>query len=235
MMQIEHISKKICRKNILNNIDFVIHPGEIIGLLGSNGAGKTTLLKIIAGIFQQTNGNLYLFGKNINKLSFFERIQKKVCYLSQEIVLYEYATVIELFKSIENMSTRKAPKSDSFDYFFKSDKMNQKINSLSYGEKRRLEISLHLLRESELFLFDEVLLGLDPKNIKAVLQLIKDLSILGKMIVISGHDYHYILNVCSKILCLDQGETIYWGNPEFFNNDHTVKLRYLGYENDFFL
>ena len=217
-IQIKRLSKVYPNgTNALNSIDLEISKG-MIGLLGPNGAVKTTLMKILTGILKKTEGEVKIFGKNIEERK--EEIRTFTGYLPQEYGLYENLNAIEFLDYIGlfyNIKDRKQ-RNERINYFL--DKVNldnvssKKIKSYSGGMKRRLGIAQALLNNPKLIIVDEPTAGLDPEERIEFRKLLRDLLIEDeeRIVILSTHIVNDITALCSEIAVLNKGNLVYRGN-----------------------
>ncbi|WP_396192577.1 ATP-binding cassette domain-containing protein [Flavobacterium sp.] len=199
VLEIDSVQKKFDYKSVLSDVYLKCETGEIIGLLGRNGSGKSTLLKIIFGILDADFKFVRIDGVIINKTS---DLFKEISYLSQDNFIpnsFSVKKAIEL--SIESQKI----KSFYDDEMIKSI-TDKKINHLSGGELRYLEIKLILFNPSKFVLLDEPYNGLSPIMIEKINQLIIANS-LKKGIIITDHNYENVIKISSKLVLVKEGKT----------------------------
>ena len=226
--------KKVSNKiNILESIDISITSDNIYGLLGPNGAGKTSLFSILAGLSKPSEGEVLYDSKIVNNLSFEKRSELGVIYLPQEPSVFRELTVEENIKAaleakkyekkeIENKFTRI---SEEFDLMSIK---TQKCNSLSGGQRRRVEIARAIALSPKIILLDEPFAGIDPLIISEIKLLIKGLKDKGIGVLISDHNVKATLDICDFIYVINSGQVISKGNPKEIVQDEIVKKVYLG-------
>ena len=226
--------KKILNKiNILGGIDISINSDSIFGLLGPNGAGKTSLFSILSGLSKPSEGEVLYDSKIVNKLSFEQRSDLGVIYLPQEPSVFRELTVEENIKAaleakkydkkkIENKLTQI---SEEFDLM--SIKA-QKCNSLSGGQRRRVEIARAIALSPKIILLDEPFAGIDPLIISEIKTLIKGLKEKGIGVLISDHNVNATLDICDFIYVINSGQVIAQGIPNEIIKNEVVKKVYLG-------
>jgi ABC-type multidrug transport system ATPase subunit len=198
ILEVDSVRKQFDNKLVVSDVYLKCETNEIIGLLGRNGSGKSTLLKIIFGIVSAENKCIRIDGVVKNKVS---QLLKEISYLHQESFIPNHFTVkkaISLSISIDKTAN------------FLEDTMIQsildkKINYLSSGELRYLEIKLVLFNWSKFVLLDEPYNGLSPIMIEKVNQLIKDNS-SNKGIVITDHDYENVIGISTQLLLMKEGK-----------------------------
>tara|TARA_B100002019_G_scaffold135112_1_gene116377 strand:+ start:505 stop:1218 length:714 start_codon:yes stop_codon:yes gene_type:complete len=226
--------KKISNKiNILEGIDISISSDGIYGLLGPNGAGKTSLFSILAGLSKPSEGEVLYDSKIVNNLSFEQRSELGVIYLPQEPSVFRDLTVEENIKAA--LEVKKYNKDEIKDKLIiiseEFDLINiksQKCNSLSGGQRRRVEIARAIALSPKLILLDEPFAGIDPLIISEIKLLIKGLKEKGIGVLISDHNVKATLDICDFIYVINSGQVISKGKPEEIIQDEIVKEVYLG-------
>lgn len=198
ILEVDSVRKQFDNKLVVSDVYLKCETNEIIGLLGRNGSGKSTLLKIIFGIVSAENKCIRIDGVVKNKVS---QLLKEISYLHQEQFIPNHLTVkkaISLSISIEKMA-------DFLEDTMIQSILDKKINYLSSGELRYLEIKLVLFNSSKFVLLDEPYNGLSPIMVEKVNQLIKDNS-SKKGIVITDHDYENVIDVSTQLLLMKEGK-----------------------------
>ena len=226
--------KKVSNKiNILEGIDISISSDGIYGLLGPNGAGKTSLFSLLAGLSKPSEGEVLYDSKIVNNLSFEQRSELGVIYLPQEPSVFRDLTVEENIKAA--LEVKKYNKDEIKDKLIiiseEFDLINiksQKCNSLSGGQRRRVEIARAIALSPKLILLDEPFAGIDPLIISEIKLLIKGLKEKGIGVLISDHNVKATLDICDFIYVINSGQVISKGKPEEIIQDEIVKEVYLG-------
>jgi len=226
--------KKVSNKiNILEGIDISISSDGIYGLLGPNGAGKTSLFSILAGLSKPSEGEVLYDSKIVNNLSFEQRSELGVIYLPQEPSVFRDLTVEENIKAA--LEVKKYNKDEIKDKLIKISEefdliniKSQKCNSLSGGQRRRVEIARAIALSPKLILLDEPFAGIDPLIISEIKLLIKGLKEKGIGVLISDHNVKATLDICDFIYVINSGQVISKGKPEEIIQDEIVKEVYLG-------
>ena len=226
--------KKVSNKiNILKCIDISITSDNIYGLLGPNGAGKTSLFSILAGLNKPSEGEVLYDSKLVNDLSFEQRSELGVIYLPQEPSVFRELTVEENIKAA--LEAKKYDKREienklsqiCEEFNLKSIK-TQKCNSLSGGQRRRVEIARAIALSPKLILLDEPFAGIDPLIISEIKTLIKNLKEKGIGVLISDHNVNATLDICDFIYVINAGQVIAQGIPDEIVQNEIVKKVYLG-------
>ncbi|SDC51855.1 LPS export ABC transporter ATP-binding protein [Geotoga petraea] len=226
------IFKKYGRKEVVKDVDFVAKRGKITGILGPNGAGKTTLFKIILGLVVPNRGEVFLEKNNITHLPIYKRALKGMAYLPQEPSVFRNARVsdnlymiADLLK-IENKDKKIEKISKDFGI---ENLMHQYADSLSGGEKRRLEFARTLMIDPKVILLDEPFVGIDPITVKDIQKIIKKLSADGISVIVTDHNVDEIAQVVDDLYIMHKGDVIATGKAEEVLEMDVVKDNYLGW------
>ena len=233
-----HIEGKKLRKvsnkiNILEGIDISVTSKNIYGLLGPNGAGKTSLFSILAGLSKPSEGEVLYDSKLVNNLSFEQRSDLGVIYLPQEPSVFRELTVEENItaaleaKKYERKKVEEKLTQISEEFNLMSIKA-QKCNSLSGGQRRRVEIARAIALNPRLIILDEPFAGIDPLIISEIKLLIKSLKEKGIGVLISDHNVNATLDICDFIYVINSGQVIAQGTPDEIIQNELVKKVYLG-------
>ena len=197
----------------IKNISLYVKEGEKLGIIGANGAGKSTMLKLLIGILSAESGKIIINDILINKKNLKE-IRKNVGFVFQESdnqlfmnTVYD-DIVFGLRSSKESEENIKLKVNTIIEKFQIEKLINKQIYKLSGGEKKIVAIAGIMIMNPEIILMDEVTSSLDPKSRRIVINLIKDLK---ETIVIASHDLDMILDVCDRVLVLNNGEIIQEG------------------------
>ncbi|MEG2247112.1 MAG: ABC transporter ATP-binding protein, partial [Peptostreptococcaceae bacterium] len=226
---LEKINFGYDKKNkILENINFSLKEGEILALLGNNGAGKSTLSKIITGIEKQDDGFIKLFDNNIENESVRKR-GEKIGYvmqnpnhmLTQETVLKE----VEFGLKIRGIKNYKEIAMDTLKICGIYEYRNWPINSLSYGQKKRVSIAAILALNPKLLILDEPTAGQDYKHYKEFMKFIKKISENKISIILITHDMHLALEYSDRAIVLSSGKIIADDTPiNILSNKNIMKI-----------
>ena len=202
----KNLNKNFKDFRVLNNISLELKKGEITGLLGVNGAGKSTLIRILAGYYNDWDGQISMNGLNYKKN--LNEIKKITGYLPENNPLYKEMSVQEYLKFIICLYRIKVENyNEIIEKTGLSDVLKKKISTLSKGFKQRIGIASSIIHNPLLLLLDEPISGLDPLQLNEIRGLIKDLS-KNKIILFSSHILQEIDLVCDKIIIINKGEII---------------------------
>ena len=203
---INNLNKNFKDFRVLNNISLELKKGEITGLLGVNGAGKSTLIRILAGYYDDWDGQISMNGLDYKKN--LKEIKKITGYLPENNPLYKEMYVEEYLKFVISLYRVKVENyNEIIEKTGLSDVLKKKISTLSKGFKQRIGIASSIIHNPLLLLLDEPISGLDPLQLNEIRGLIKDLS-KNKIILFSSHILQEIDLVCDKIIIINKGEII---------------------------
>jgi lipopolysaccharide export system ATP-binding protein len=206
------IEKKLGKRNIINGISFSCRSGERVAIIGPNGAGKTTTFLIIAGFYKPDKGKIFLDGQDITDYPPYKR---QIAYLPQECSLFEDMTLYENFEvACELAGVSKTIIERVSEEFGIKNLLNQKVESLSGGEKRKAEISRLSILSPKFLVLDEPFAGIDPKSVASLIDFILSISEKGIGIIISDHNVRDVLRLCTTIHLIYEGKIVESGAPQ---------------------
>jgi len=237
MLVVQGVTKQIGGLRAVSGVDLSLGENEILGLVGPNGAGKTTLLNMISGISVPTSGKISFCGEEITGLR-ADLICKKGIAKTFQIAesfpglsAQECVMVGALFGNHRKTSMAVARKeaAATLDFVgFPSEKMLTTIKNLSVVELKRVQLARALASQPKLLLLDELTTGLNPKESREAVELIKKIRTNGVSILIIEHVMSVIMGVSNRIVVLDHGEKIAEGRPYEVVNNQRVIDTYLG-------
>jgi len=235
ILQLENVSKHFGGLIAVSDVTFDLPEGQILGLIGPNGAGKTTLFNVINGVYPATEGRYFFRGQEVTGLKTYQMAHRGLARTHQvvkplnELTVRENAMVGACFGHEGNNLGRAAEIADEvLEFVGLSDRAGQFAGSLNIAQKKRLELARALSARPHLLLLDEVLAGLNPSEITAMLETIRKIRDQGVTIIMIEHVMHAIMNVSEHILVLNFGKLIAEGTPEEIANDEQVIEAYLG-------
>ena len=210
-IEILDLEKKYNGFVALKGISFTVEKGEIVGYLGPNGAGKTTTIKILTNLLKPTSGQAHIDGIDVNRHP--KQALKTVGSLIEVPGVYEYLTpheVLTYFGKVHEMDSQKIdPRIEEvMDLLEIGDWEHERLGSFSTGMLRRFNIAKAILHDPEMLILDEPVLGLDPKGIRYVRELIKGFQNGGMTIFLSSHLLGEVSEICEKVIFLDHGEIV---------------------------
>ncbi len=216
MITVRNVSKKYGKHKAVDNISFKIDKGEIVGLLGPNGAGKSTTMNMITGYIEPTSGEIEINGYNISKKP--KKAKKFIGYMPEGVPLYkdmtvkEFVTYMAELKGVKKDKIKESVEKTLQDTWLQNVK-KVLIRNLSKGYKQRVSMAGALVGEPEILVLDEPTVGLDPKQIIEIRNLIKK---LGKdhTLIISSHILSEISQICEKVIIINKGQLVAIDSPE---------------------
>lgn len=207
MLQVKGLTKKYNNTLAVNNISFEVNDGEVAVLLGPNGAGKSTTIKSIAGLLR-FGGEILIDGNPCKSVE----AKKAFGYIPETAAVYEYLTVYEHIEFIarayrldDGWKERAEILLDRFDLKDKTDKLGRE---LSKGMQQKLSICCALIIKPKMVMFDEPMVGLDPKAIKELKNIFAELRDNGCAVLISTHIIDSIEEVWDKVLIMNRGRVV---------------------------
>lgn len=213
VLRISHLTKSFGKRTVITDLSFDVKQGDVFGFLGPNGAGKSTTIRMILSLVAPDNGDIRIFGQSVtaNKTSIFQ----KVGALIEDADFYENLTArtnLEILGRMQDIPNKRID--EVLDLVQLSDRQNDKVKAYSHGMKQRLGIAQALLSEPELLILDEPTTGLDPRGMKDVRQLVRELSGQGMTIFLSSHLLHEVEQVCSSLAIINQGKLVVTGSVQ---------------------
>lgn len=205
-IKVRNISKEINGRKILDNINFDIYEGEIVGLVGPNGAGKSTLLKIMSGLYPNDEGLVEYY--SIDLKHNYEKAMSLVGTLIESPDLYKNLSGfdnLELFKSMFKDVDEKRIK-EIVEIVEMEKHLGKKFKTYSLGMKERLGIAASLINKPKILILDEPTNGLDPIGVKNVMNLLKEMK--GTTILISSHLLSEIEQLCDRVIFINSGKIV---------------------------
>ena len=216
MIEVRNLTKVYGKKKAVDDLSFTIEDGEIFGLLGPNGAGKSTTMNIITGCLSATEGTVVIDGNDIFEEAY--KAKKNVGYLPEQPPLYMDMTVEEYLRFVaEAKKVKKDKLPEEVDRVMKKtsilDVHNRLIKTLSKGYKQRVGIAQALIGNPKVIILDEPTVGLDPRQILEIRDLIRN---LGKehTVILSSHILQEVNSVCDKIMIIAHGKLKVCATPE---------------------
>ena len=216
MIHVENLTKYYNQLCAVDQINFDIQKGEILGLLGPNGAGKTTTLRMLTGYLQPSSGSINIKGLSIDKHVL--EIKKLLGYLPESAPLYHDMLVFDYLKYVaairEIDSEKKLPRIRQLaDLCGINEVMSQPIGELSKGYKQRVGLAHAMMNDPEVLIFDEPTSGLDPNQIVEIRKIIKEIG-KEKTIILSTHILSEAEATCDRIVIINQGQIVADGSTE---------------------
>ena len=235
ILKLEKLSLKFGKKVILDNLNFELNQGQILGLLGPNGVGKSTIFNLIIGLIKPDFGSIIINSEKVNKFPIYTRAKKfKIGFVPQNGGYFHNLTVYENLKAISeiifNNKNYQEEKINSLLSKFELDNVrNIKAYLLSGGQKKKLVISIALISDPKILLLDEPFAALDVLTIKMLQQIIVNLqNNSGISIILCDHQARDLLNCVDTALIINNGKVIAQGTPSNLIQNIDAKNAYFG-------
>lgn len=234
LLETTKLVKSYNGRRVVDEVSFVLSQREIVGLLGRNGAGKTTTFRMILGMVTPDSGAVAFHGDNITHLPMYKRARKGIGYLSQERSDFRRLTVWDnLMAVLETLSISRAERKKRATQLLTQygllRQRDQRAETLSGGERRKLEIARALVTSPKLILLDEPFSGVDPIAVEDLQREVRRLKDeFGKSVLITDHNVAQTLRVCDRALIINDGRVFMEGTPREIINDPGVRSAYLG-------
>ena len=233
MIEIKNVTKKYGNKVALNNVSFNVEDGSIFAFIGHNGAGKTTLIKSIVGIHDFDEGEILINGKSIKEDPI--SCKKDMAFVPDNPELYENMKAIEFINFICDMyeidlETREKNIEKYAKLFEIEDKLNDPIASFSHGMKQKIALISALAHDPKILIMDEPFVGLDPKAVFDVKEVMNEMVKEGKIIFFSTHILDVAEKLCSKVAIIKNGEIMKTGSMKEIKGDKSLEKVFLELE-----
>ena len=229
----ENLQKTYGRRRVVDDVSLFVEQGEVVGLLGANGAGKTTTFYMMTGLERTETGNIYLNGEDVTKLPMYLRARLGLGYLPQEPSIFRKLSAEQNILAV--LETMKMSRSERFERleelleeFGVTHVRNTRGDSLSGGERRRVEIARCLATEPQFILLDEPFAGIDPIAIDDIREIILYLKNQSIGILITDHNVRETLGITDRAYILAEGKILRSGSPKELVEDEDVRRLYLG-------
>ena len=233
-LRANNLAKAYRGREVIHDVSLSLDSGQIVGLLGPNGAGKTTCFYMIIGIIPADRGDITIDGMDITSLTMHERARRGIGYLPQEASIFRRLTVGDnILAILETRSDldkkqRLARRDELLEEFHVQHLRESLGQSLSGGERRRIEIARVLATEPDFIMLDEPFAGVDPISVIDIKEIINHLRDRGIGVLITDHNVRDTLDICEKAYIVGEGCIIASGTPEDVLNNQHVRKVYLG-------
>lgn len=207
-IEVKNVTKIYGEQKALDNVSFVINPGEIVGFLGPNGAGKSTMMKIITCFIPQTEGDIKVCGFDVTEQSI--DVRRHVGYLPEHNPLYldmyvkEY---LDFTAGVYKISNKKERIKEMIEMVGLTIEQNKKIGALSKGYRQRVGLAQAMIHNPDVLILDEPTTGLDPNQLEEIRNLIKQIG-KEKTIMLSTHIMQEVDAICDKTIIINKGKIV---------------------------
>ena len=227
------LTKRYGNRTVVGAVDLEIRPAQVVGLLGPNGAGKTTTFNMMAGGIRPSRGQVFLGEQEITDLPMYRRARLGITYLPQEPSIFRKLSVADnvnaILETVEPSRTaRRERLRELLAELGLAEKANLRGDTLSGGERRRVEITRALVLDPKFMLLDEPFAGIDPIAVSDIQKIIDQLKTRGIGVIITDHNVRETLSICDHAYIITQGEIIKEGPPDEIAADPRVREIYLG-------
>ena len=216
MIEVKNVTKKYGSFTAVDNISFDVKDGEVVGFLGPNGAGKSTTMNMITGFIEPTDGQIIINGNDISKKP--KKAKKQIGYMPENVPLYYDLTVKEFVTYMAELKfVKRQDKKEQVEKVIKEtglESVQKKlIKNLSRGYKQRVSMAGALVGDPDVIILDEPTVGLDPKQITEIRNLIKE---LGKKhtVILSTHILPEVSQICERVVIINKGKIVAIDTPE---------------------
>jgi lipopolysaccharide export system ATP-binding protein len=233
LLEVAEVRKSYRGRCVVDGVSLSVTGGEVVGLLGPNGAGKTTTFSMVVGLVAPDSGRVRLDGKDVTSLPMFRRARRGMGYLPQEASVFRKLTALEnMLAILETLpldrEEREARAHELLDRFKLSHLAHSVGDTLSGGERRRLEIARALTLTPRFMLLDEPFAGIDPLTVLDLQQVIRNLAEGGIGVLITDHNVRDTLAITDRAYIINEGTIFRAGSPAALSEDPEVRRVYLG-------
>jgi lipopolysaccharide export system ATP-binding protein len=236
MLSATGLKKRFRGREVVRDFAFAVREGEVVGLLGPNGAGKTTCFYIVVGLIAADAGFIKLDNQDITGLPMHARARLGIGYLPQEPSVFRRLSVADNILAVLELRVglaarqREAELESLLDELKIAHIAGQKGQSLSGGERRRVEIARALAARPRYMLLDEPFAGVDPISVGEIQRIVRHLKERGIGVLITDHNVRETLGICDHAYILNEGAVLSQGTPAHILADERVREVYLGRE-----
>lgn len=228
MIEVKHVTKKYGNFTAVEDINFTIKDDEIVGFLGPNGAGKSTTMNMITGYIEPTDGKIIVNDFDISKQP--KKVKKQIGYMPENTPLYYDLTVREFVNYMADLKyVKRKEKKEKVDKVLKevglTNAQKKIIKNLSRGYKQRVSLAGALIGDPKVLILDEPTVGLDPKQITEIRDLIKKLG-KNHTVILSSHILSEVSQICQRVIIINKGKVIAVDTPanleEEFQEENSI-------------
>ena len=233
MIEIKNVTKKYGDKLAVNNVSFTVNDGDIFAFIGHNGAGKTTLIKAIVGIHDFDEGDILIDGMSIKENPV--ECKKLMAYVPDNPETYEQMKAIDYINFICDMydidtETREKNIKKYAKLFDMEDKLNDTIDSYSHGMKQKIVLISALAHDPKILIMDEPFVGLDPKAVFDIKEILNEMVKEKKIVFYSTHILDVAEKLCSRVAIIKNGKLIKSGSMKEIKGDKSLEKVFMELE-----
>jgi branched-chain amino acid transport system ATP-binding protein len=252
LLEVDNVTMRFGGVTALDQVDFDIKEGEILGLIGPNGAGKTTCFNVMTGVYEATSGQIRFDGRPLTKMKRYQITKLGIARTFQNIRLFRAMTALEnvmvgadansrvgllnaLFRTPLHRRTEAQAERDAFElleFAGIAGRANELAENLSYGDQRRLEIARAMATKPKLLCLDEPAAGFNPAEKQRLMDLIRKVRDQGYTVLLIEHDMRLVMGVTDRIVVLEFGRKIAEGAPNEIRDNPAVIAAYLGVDEE---
>jgi lipopolysaccharide export system ATP-binding protein len=228
------LEKRFRRRTVVRGVSLEVAAGEVVGLLGPNGAGKTTSFRMIIGLLRPDGGTIRFLGEDVTQAPIHVRALRGMGYLAQEPSVFRGLTVEQNLRAVLEWmpdlpkDARAALVDEMLGRLHLLERRRQRADTLSGGERRRLELARVLARRPSLILLDEPFLGVDPKTVEEIQEFVRGMARAGLGVLLTDHNARETLSITDRSYVIGDGQIIREGTPAQLVEDQAVRRLYLG-------
>ena len=222
-IEVKDLRKSYGEFEAVRGISFAVSPGEVFGLLGPNGAGKTTTVEILEGYRSRTSGEVRVLGQDPARAS--RKLKSHVGIVLQSTGVDPYLTVAETIELYRGYYPSPRPVDEVIDVVGLREKRDTRVNKLSGGQQRRLDVAIALAGDAELLFLDEPTTGFDPGARRNAWGVVRNLTALGKTVFLTTHYMDEAQNLARRVAVISHGEIVAEGPPSSIGGRDTARTR----------
>ena len=237
-LRVSGLQKTYGSRQVVRDVGLEVSSGEVVGLLGPNGAGKTTSFYMIVGLVPSEAGEIILDDENISTLPIHRRAERGLSYLPQEASVFRKLSVADNIRAVLELQKENGRPLQSAQVEQRLDALleelqitklrNNPSQSLSGGERRRVEIARALATNPRFILLDEPFAGVDPIAVIEIQRIVSFLKARGIGVLITDHNVRETLGICDRAYIINQGSVLASGSPQEIIANESVRRVYLG-------
>lgn len=235
MIEIKHLTKVYNHKKAVDDLSLTVNDGEIFAFIGHNGAGKTTTLKSLVGILDFEDGDILINGKSIKTDPL--NCKKEMAYVPDNPDLYENMKALDFINFVCDMyevpEKERGTRIEKYTRMFElEDNMNDEISSFSHGMKQKVALIAALAHDPKVLIMDEPFVGLDPKAVFDMKEIMREMAKAGKTVFFSTHILEVAEKLCSRVAIIKHGKLVKVGSMKEVKGDKSLEKVFLELDED---